>query len=170
MIQRKVASPLKNIFAKMKTIASEIATTGKPLRDDELIWSILPGLGDSYNTLKATIRANPNTTLTNLFSHLHAFDQLHKVDDGGVFISSANMAHRGNDPPPRGGGGCSDDRGRRNRHDDCHDRGGLYYGHRDGGGCYDDFRDHHYESMMIALVVIMMTAVMMGATPRLWWP
>jgi hypothetical protein len=24
--------------------------------------------------------------------------------------------------------------------------------------------------MMIALVVIMMTAVMMGATPRLWWP
>jgi hypothetical protein len=36
-------------FSKMKVLASELADVGKPLDDDEMIWSILYGLGDDYN-------------------------------------------------------------------------------------------------------------------------
>ena len=89
-------------IAKMKTIASELAAAGKPLDDEELIWSILHGLDGAYNNLKTAIRANPNTTLTDLYSQLQAFDQMNQPSDNEVFLSSANVARRSaTEPPPR---------------------------------------------------------------------
>ena len=54
---------------------------GKPLDEDELVWYILHGLGSSYNSLKTAINANPSTSLSDLFSQLEAFDQLHTPED-----------------------------------------------------------------------------------------
>ena len=88
-------------FAKMKTFASELAAAGKPLDDDELIWYVLNGLGSPYNTLVTAVRANPATSLSDLFDQVQAYDRMHKSDDVG-FSSSANVARRGQDPPPRG--------------------------------------------------------------------
>jgi hypothetical protein len=48
-------------FAKMKTIAQELAAAGKPLDDDELVWYVLKNLGDKYKYLVTAVRANPNT-------------------------------------------------------------------------------------------------------------
>jgi hypothetical protein len=53
-------------FAKMKSIASELAAVGKPLDDDELVYYVLHGLGSQYNSLRVAVRANPNTNLTEL--------------------------------------------------------------------------------------------------------
>jgi hypothetical protein len=53
-------------FAKMKSIASELAAAGKPLDDDELVYYVLHGLGSQYNSLRVAVRANPNTNLTEL--------------------------------------------------------------------------------------------------------
>jgi hypothetical protein len=87
-------------FAKMKTFASELAAAGKPIDDDELLWYVLNGLGNSYNTLVTDVRANPGNSLSDLFDQVQAYDHLHKIDDVS-FSSSANIARRGA-PPPRG--------------------------------------------------------------------
>jgi hypothetical protein len=57
-------------FTKMKTIAQELVAAGKPLDDDELVWHVLKNLGDTYKYLVTAVRANPNTTLSDLFSQV----------------------------------------------------------------------------------------------------
>jgi hypothetical protein len=57
-------------FAKMKTIAQELAAAGKPLDDDELVWYVLKNLGDKYKYLVTAVHANPNTSLSDLFSQV----------------------------------------------------------------------------------------------------
>jgi hypothetical protein len=96
-------------FAKMKSIASELASAGKPLDDDELIYYVLHGLGPRYNSLRTAVRANPNTSLADLLGQVQEFDRENKSEDPG-FVSSANVAKR--DTRPR-----QDDR--RPRSDDC---------------------------------------------------
>ncbi|KAK1603189.1 hypothetical protein QYE76_016559 [Lolium multiflorum] len=82
-------------FSKMKTIAQELAAAGKPLDDDELVWYVLKNLGGTYKNLITAVRANPNTTLSDLFSQVQAFDRMEKDDDTPSFNSSANVARRG---------------------------------------------------------------------------
>jgi hypothetical protein len=96
-------------FAKVKILASELAAAGKPLDDDELIWSILHGLDGTYNNLNTAVRVDPSTTLTDLFSQLQSFDQMNNLGDAAEdeFTSSANLAHR-TTPPTYG-----------SRQDDC---------------------------------------------------
>jgi hypothetical protein len=67
----------------MKTLASELAAAGKPLDDDELIWYILNGLGIPNNNLITDVRANPATSLSDLFDQVQAYDRLHKTEDVG---------------------------------------------------------------------------------------
>jgi hypothetical protein len=123
-------------FAKMKVLASELAAVGKPLDDDELIWNMLHGLGEDYNNLKTTIRANPSTTLTDLYSQLQSFDQTHKLGDSMAeeFVSSANLVHRNPDRPPAYGARQDD-----HRRDDYRDR-------RDDRRP-DDYRDRRDDSL-----------------------
>jgi histone deacetylase 1/2 len=92
-------------FAKMKSIVSELASAGKPLDDDELVYYVLHGLGTRYNSLRTAVRANPNTSLADLPGQVQEFDHENKPEDPG-FISSANVAKR--DTRPR-----QDDRRRR---------------------------------------------------------
>jgi hypothetical protein len=93
----------KKYFAKMKSIGSELAAIGKPLDDDELLWYVLSGLGNSYNNLTTAVRANPGTTLLDLFDQVQAYDNMHKSDEPDSFSSSANVSRRTeNRQPPRG--------------------------------------------------------------------
>jgi hypothetical protein len=62
-------------FAKMKSIASELSSAGKPLDDDELVYHVLHGLGTRYNSLRTTMRANPNTSLADLLGQVQEFDR-----------------------------------------------------------------------------------------------
>jgi hypothetical protein len=136
-------------FAKMKIIAQELAAARKPLDDDEIVWHVPKGLGSSYNQLIVAVRANPGTTLADLFSQVEAFDRMLPSDDI-IFSSSANLARRGGGAPPP----CNqDDRWRDDRprrHDDetrgqyedrgrqqqqdYRDRGYRCGDRRDGGG------------------------------------
>lgn len=141
-------------FSKMKAIAQELAAAGKPVDDDELVWYVLKNLGSTYNNLITAVRANPNTTLSDLFSQVQSFERMHKVDDPGTFTSSASLARRGGGAPSRGQDRWRDDRGGqdrwrddrpRRRDDDGRGRGGGghrggYQG-RDGGGYQDRRRD-----------------------------
>ncbi|XP_071685400.1 uncharacterized protein [Lolium perenne] len=106
-------------FAKMKVLASELTAVGKPLDDDELIWYMLHGLGEDYNNLKTEVRANPSTSLTDLYNQLQSFDQMHKLGDSVAeeFVSSANLARRAPDRPPTYGARQDD-----YRRDDYRDR------------------------------------------------
>jgi hypothetical protein len=93
---KKGSMSAEKYFAKAKILASELAAAGKPLDDDELIWSLLHGLDGNYNNLKTAVRANPSTTLTDLFSQLQSFDQMNKLGDATEddFTSYANLARR----------------------------------------------------------------------------
>jgi hypothetical protein len=54
----------------MKGYASELATAGKHVDDDELKDYILNGLDESFNSLVASINAVPSTSLSDMFSQL----------------------------------------------------------------------------------------------------
>jgi hypothetical protein len=84
-------------FAKMKSIASELAAAGKPLDDDELLYYVLHGLGSHYNNLRTAVNAKPGTTLSDLLGQVQAFDKQHTTEDPG-FTSSANIARRDSRP------------------------------------------------------------------------
>jgi hypothetical protein len=67
---KKLTMTADQYFTKIKGFASEFASAGKPVEDDELIGHILHGLYGSYNSLVTTINGNPNTTLDDLFGQL----------------------------------------------------------------------------------------------------
>ncbi|KAK1644724.1 hypothetical protein QYE76_062529 [Lolium multiflorum] len=154
---KKNTMSVEKYFSKMKTIAQELAAAGKPIDDDELVWYVLKNLGGEYNNLITAVRANPNTTLSDLFGQVQSFDRLHKTEDTS-FTSSANLARRGGGAPSRGQddrggqGNWRDDHGGqdrwrddRPRHDDGRGRGGGghrggYQG-RDNGGYQDHCRE-----------------------------
>jgi hypothetical protein len=158
-------------FAKMKTIAQELAVAGKPLDDDEIVWHVLKGLGSSYNQLIVAVRANPGTTLADLFSQVEAFDRMLPSDDIG-FSSSANLARRGGGAPPPHD---QDDRWRDDhprRHDDDNrsryedrgrqqqqdyrDRGYRSGDRRDGGGYQGGYQGGYW------VVAVMMSVPVVG--------
>jgi hypothetical protein len=89
-------------FAKMKTLAQELAAAGKPLDDDELVWYVLKNLGEKYKYLVTAVRANPNTSLSDLFNQVQSFDRMDKTDEDTSFTSSAHLARRGGGAPSRG--------------------------------------------------------------------
>jgi hypothetical protein len=114
-------------FAKMKGYASELAATGKPVEEDEMIGYIVNGLDKTYNSLVSSVE-NPSTTITldDLFGMVSSHDMRQEMlEDSShnevVFHSSANAARRGpEDNRPRGGD-CGD-RGARGDRGDSPDR------------------------------------------------
>ena len=63
-------------FATMRGLADELAATGKPIQDDELISYILHGLDQEYQPLISTLDARVSpTSLDEIFSMLSNFDQ-----------------------------------------------------------------------------------------------
>jgi hypothetical protein len=72
---QKEPSTTIECIAKMKSLADEMASTGKKLDDDELTSYILVGLDAEYNSLVSSIAARVEPiTFGKLYSQLLAFE------------------------------------------------------------------------------------------------
>lgn len=80
MIRGALATTKKNdlsatkYISKMRGLALELTAAGRVIDDEELKEYILNGLDGDYNSLVASVNANPNTTLSELCSQLSAYD------------------------------------------------------------------------------------------------
>jgi hypothetical protein len=85
MLRGALANTKKNdmtvaqFISKMCGFASELATAGKIMDDDELKGYILGGLQGPYTPFVASMNGVPNTTLTDLCSQLQAFDDRERI-------------------------------------------------------------------------------------------
>jgi hypothetical protein len=93
----------------MRGFASELSALGKPVEDDELLGYLLHGLDKGeYNALITTMNGNPGTSLDELYEQLSSYAMRNGVEENGSFVSSTNLARRGDQrsrartPPPRG--------------------------------------------------------------------
>lgn len=90
----------------MRRYADELAATGRPLQEAELISFLLAGLDLDYNPLISALDARTEPiTIDDLYSQVYNFDQWVSLLTGGVgFKSCANFAQHGGPPPSRGFG------------------------------------------------------------------
>jgi hypothetical protein len=118
----KGSSTTIEYFAKMKSLADEMASVAKKLDDEELTSYILAGLDVEYNSLVSSIAARVEPiTFKELYSQLLAYENRLELRKEGQSFSSMNNASRGRGTfskgrsgrSPRGGGnnggrGCGD--------------------------------------------------------------
>jgi hypothetical protein len=92
--RRRVISKYIN---KMEALAEEMAASGRPLEDDELIEYILPGLNQDYDPIASAVIARiEQVSLGELYSQLLAFETCHvlmSTHEGSA--SSANAVNHG---------------------------------------------------------------------------
>jgi hypothetical protein len=76
MTMKKLHLSVIDYYAKMCQYANDLAATGAPLRDDELVAYILPGLDEYYNSVFTTVvpRTEPISP-SELYSQLLSFEQ-----------------------------------------------------------------------------------------------
>jgi len=87
-------------FSKMKALADDLASAGKPIEDEELVSYILAGLDIDYNPLVSSIcSCTEPISVSHLYLQIQSYDNrmemLHGSGNGGQFQSSANAASRG---------------------------------------------------------------------------
>ncbi|XP_047043595.1 glycerol-3-phosphate acyltransferase 1-like [Lolium rigidum] len=108
-------------FTKMKGLADELATAGRPIDEEELVEYLLAGFDDTYNPLFAAIGVNgaEDLTVSDLYAQVQAYEnRIELLSDIGGFVNAAARGRGGN----RGRGHYG---GR---------RGGRGYGGRGEGG------------------------------------
>jgi hypothetical protein len=124
-------------YAKMCQYADELAATGAPLRDDELVAYILVGLDEDYNAVFTAIVARIDPIPPSvLYAQLLSFEQHTSLRAHHSFSgsSSAMAATRGHGSSSgRGYGGSDHGRGRGRSHG--------WSNH--GGSSNNDFRTFH---------------------------
>jgi histone deacetylase 1/2 len=122
----KGASTIGEYFAKIKSLADEMAAAGRRLEDEEIISYLLNGLDADYDSVATPVanRVEP-ISVSELFTQLVAHEQRLDLRNGGS-SSTANMAAKGgrnggnggNNSSRGGGGHCGGGRnngGRGNR-------------------------------------------------------
>ena len=85
-------------FAKMKAYGDELAVSGRPVQDDEMVSFILTGLDYDYNSLVSSVMGHTDPiSLSDLYAQLLAYDMRLQMlqDTYGQHQSSANSATRG---------------------------------------------------------------------------
>jgi hypothetical protein len=92
---------VSDCYAKMCTYADELAASGAPLRDDELVAYILAGLNEDFNPVFTAVVAQvdpikPSELYSQLLSFEHHTNLQANSSTGGP--SSAMSASRGRDP------------------------------------------------------------------------
>jgi hypothetical protein len=106
---------ITDYYSKMTHYANELAASGFPLRDDELVAYLLVGLDEEYNSVFTVVvaRVNPISP-SNWYAQLLNFKQhTHLQAPAASSISSSTMmASRGRGLPGRGVGGSDRDHGR----------------------------------------------------------
>jgi hypothetical protein len=98
---------ISEYYSKMSQFADDLAASGAPLRDDELVAYLLVGLDEAYNPLFTSVvaRVHPITP-SELYSQLLSFEQ-HTSLQGSLMqggVSSAMPASRGRGYSPGGRG------------------------------------------------------------------
>jgi hypothetical protein len=142
-------------FNHIKNLADEMAVTGKPLEEDDVISYVLAGLNDeAYNgfvaAIIALIKADKSISLSDLYSQLLSYEA-RLEDQSPIGDSSVNAATHGGHGGYRGGhsgrrGGYFDQRGydqqsgyghrgyeQRGYEQHGHDQQGGYNPHSNGG-------------------------------------
>lgn len=106
---QKGSSSIANYFSKMKSLADDMAATGKKLEDEEIASYILAGLDMDFNPVMSSMTARTKPlTLDELYTQLVSWEQRIDLLHGGSG-SSSNSATRG------GHGGFNRGRGGRGR-------------------------------------------------------
>ena len=111
---KKGSIPVEEYIGKMKSLADEMASVGKPIDDEELVSYICAGLDIDFNPVVTSVLARTEPiSVTELSAQLQSFEQrmdlLGGNGNGNNSSSSANVAARGR------GGGRGGNRGRGNR-------------------------------------------------------
>ncbi|KAK1631350.1 hypothetical protein QYE76_005665 [Lolium multiflorum] len=115
---------IAEFFGKIRTLADEMAATGKKLDEEDIVSYVLAGLDSDYNSIVSAMcyRVEP-VTVAELYSQLLSYETRIDLLHGGGNQSSVNTAFRGGrgggfgrggggrgapPPPPqgRGNGGC----------------------------------------------------------------
>ncbi|XP_062203134.1 uncharacterized protein LOC133905394 [Phragmites australis] len=93
---------ISEYFVKMKALGDEVAASGKPLDEEDLVAYILNGLDEDYEPAISGLmtRVEP-VTLGELYSVLLNFENRQALRNS---TSSANAANRGRGVPPNRGG------------------------------------------------------------------
>jgi hypothetical protein len=149
-VAKKKGTPTADYFRHMKTLAGSLAAIGQPLREDEVIAYILPGLGPDYDSLVTTLTVrSEDLTLDEVYAHLLTYEHHHDLHDSDYGLgggASTNLSRRGGGHGnPSGGnqGGNNSGGGRdnfnnngsfNNRGRGRHGGGGRGHGRGNGGG------------------------------------
>ncbi|WVZ92939.1 LOW QUALITY PROTEIN: hypothetical protein U9M48_038969 [Paspalum notatum var. saurae] len=104
---RRESSPWPN--TKMRSLGDEMASSGKPLEDDELISYILTGLDHDYNPIVSALVARTDPlTVREVYSQLLSFEQrleLQQADDSYSMANAASCGREGQRGRGRSRGG-----------------------------------------------------------------
>jgi hypothetical protein len=123
---KKLQLSVADYYNKMRSLADDMAFSGTPLRDDELVSYILAGLDEDYNSVYSVVtsRVEP-VTPSELYAQLLGFEHHLQLQNGATssFNSSANTASQGRGMS-RGRSG-SGSRGRGRGHSRGASRGGF---------------------------------------------
>jgi hypothetical protein len=72
---RKGNSTITEYIAKMQALGNDMAATGKPLDDEDLIQYILPGLDEDFNSVVNSVLARPQAiTVAELAAQMLTFE------------------------------------------------------------------------------------------------
>lgn len=104
---QKGSSTIAEYFSKMKTLADNMAATGKKLDDEEIASYILAGLDVDFSPVISIVaRRTEPVTLDELYTQLVSWEQRMDLLQAGGSGSSTNAATRGGRGGfQRGGGG-----------------------------------------------------------------
>nr|ABB46598.2 retrotransposon protein, putative, Ty1-copia subclass, expressed [Oryza sativa Japonica Group] len=95
---RKDDLSVSNYISKMKTLADEMASAGKPLVDEELMGYVLVGLGDDYEpVVSSLVGKHEPVSIFEVYSQLLSFESRGKLRQiaANHGYSCANSAKRG---------------------------------------------------------------------------
>lgn len=111
---------MADYLAKIKMLADEIACTGAPLGDPEIVSHVLAGLDLDYNPVVSALAARVEpVSVEELYSQLLSFDaRLNLLHGMNIRQSSANVASRGRGAG-RGSGQQARDQGRSRSSGNC---------------------------------------------------
>nr|ABF99203.1 retrotransposon protein, putative, Ty1-copia subclass [Oryza sativa Japonica Group] len=116
---QKGQSTVTEYVSKMRALGDEIAATGKPIDDEELVAYIINGLDSEFDpVVEALIAKNASVTVAEVYSQLLGFENRVKIRTACAATSgnrgSGNQGRGGGNPRGRGtgrGGGGSGGRG-----------------------------------------------------------
>jgi len=91
---RKGTLSIAEYFAKIKSLCDEMAASGKPLDDEEIVAYIFNGLDQEYNpVVTSMVTKREPISVSEAFSQLLSFQMRLDLQDGA--LSSTNTANRG---------------------------------------------------------------------------